>query len=307
MSDVKNRKLFKLMENDNQKIRSKARKERNERIRNLVCFVRKRDKRVQSFLDDQKKKVEENRQKVEQIRLQKKLERRKALDETVNAEWTQFENVERELNRIENSLSNNCDDSDNDNSDNLYCIVCLKLFQTMKQFENHVASKKHRRNEQLLTADMIKEENEFGNNTDNNGVEEVQHQVTNDKKKKSAKKAKKVLKVTSEADDSGDDVPITLLPSTKRQAKKQLREDILRTRPTSSTSSTPLIRNSSPKSTQIDDNLVGETCAKCGHVFESKNKLFQHLNATGHSVYLNKNGNDNSKIKSGANCRSKKC
>lgn len=44
--EADNRKILKLLEKENNKIRQKARKERNEEIRELVNFVRKRDKRV---------------------------------------------------------------------------------------------------------------------------------------------------------------------------------------------------------------------------------------------------------------------
>lgn len=58
------------MEKDNKKTRDKARKERNELVRQLVAFVRKRDRRVQAhrkLVEEQNaekiKKVEEQRRK----------------------------------------------------------------------------------------------------------------------------------------------------------------------------------------------------------------------------------------------------
>ncbi|KAL0163142.1 hypothetical protein M9458_042538, partial [Cirrhinus mrigala] len=51
------------MEKENKKTRDKARKEHNELVRQLVAFVRKRDKRVQAHKKLKAKKVEELRRK----------------------------------------------------------------------------------------------------------------------------------------------------------------------------------------------------------------------------------------------------
>jgi DnaJ family protein A protein 5 len=44
-----NRRVVRAMEKENKKFRDKARKERNEEVRTLVAFVRKRDKRVELY------------------------------------------------------------------------------------------------------------------------------------------------------------------------------------------------------------------------------------------------------------------
>lgn len=52
------------MEKENNKIRQKARKERNEEIRRLVSFVRRKDKRVIEHTKLLQEKAEENKKKV---------------------------------------------------------------------------------------------------------------------------------------------------------------------------------------------------------------------------------------------------
>lgn len=52
------------MEKENNKIRQKARKERNEEIRRLVSFVRRKDKRVIEHTKLLQEKAEENKRKV---------------------------------------------------------------------------------------------------------------------------------------------------------------------------------------------------------------------------------------------------
>jgi DnaJ family protein A protein 5 len=44
-----NRRISRLMEKENKKVKDAAKKERNELVRNLVKFLRKRDKRIQAF------------------------------------------------------------------------------------------------------------------------------------------------------------------------------------------------------------------------------------------------------------------
>lgn len=57
------RRVLKIIEKENKKARLKAKKERNEEVRNLVAFVRKRDKRVQTFKKELEAKTLENRKK----------------------------------------------------------------------------------------------------------------------------------------------------------------------------------------------------------------------------------------------------
>ena len=47
--------------------------------------------------------------------------------------------------------SDNGDDGDDGEEDNFYCAACNKEFRTIKAFENHEASKKHRQNVLKLT------------------------------------------------------------------------------------------------------------------------------------------------------------
>lgn len=69
ISQGDNRRVIKLMEKENNKIRQKARKERNEEIRRLVSFVRRKDKRVIEHTKQLQEKAEENKRKVKYYQL----------------------------------------------------------------------------------------------------------------------------------------------------------------------------------------------------------------------------------------------
>uniref|UniRef100_T1IJ97 DnaJ homolog subfamily C member 21 n=1 Tax=Strigamia maritima TaxID=126957 RepID=T1IJ97_STRMM len=75
--DAPSRRVMKLMEKDNKKIRDQAKKKRNEEVRALVAFVKKRDKRVQQHKKLLEEKSAANSRKMEDNRRKQLDERRK--------------------------------------------------------------------------------------------------------------------------------------------------------------------------------------------------------------------------------------
>lgn len=65
------------MEKENKKMRDKARKEKNELVRQLVAFIRKRDKRVQAHRKLVEEQNAEKARKAEEMRRQQKLRQAK--------------------------------------------------------------------------------------------------------------------------------------------------------------------------------------------------------------------------------------
>lgn len=174
VTDIRDRRYLKAVEKENKKVRQQAKKERNEEIRNLVAFVKKRDKRVQ----DQKKQLEQkqldNKKKREQLKRQKKLARMEELNNSSEQpEWAKFDNFKSELEDLEKNLAeefgdfSNSEDDFVENINNLYCIACNKLFKTPKAFENHESSKKHKENVDILKNVLLTEEN---NKLEENGA-----------------------------------------------------------------------------------------------------------------------------------------
>lgn len=143
----------------------KARKERNEEVRNLVTFVRKRDKRVQAFKKEMEAKTLENRKKHEQLSKQKRIERKEMHASEKQADWLKFDNVKSELEEIEKHLAqefgeelSQSEDEEEVDINNLYCIACNKIFKNPKAFENHEVSKKHKENIEKLRQTMLEED-----------------------------------------------------------------------------------------------------------------------------------------------------
>ncbi|XP_071862382.1 uncharacterized protein [Bombus fervidus] len=175
--DAPNRRVARLIEKENKKVRDKAKKERNEQVRNLVAFIRKRDKRVQAHIVKLSEHAKENLKKVEERRRQQLLERQKQLKEHKVSEWSTSSNIEAELKNIEANLDQefgedlssegDMDDENAIGDNSLYCVACNKIFKTHKAFENHENSKRHKDNIAMIKLSMIKEGNKFGNVQEN--------------------------------------------------------------------------------------------------------------------------------------------
>lgn len=163
-----NRRVAKLMEKENKKIRDKAKKERNDEIQALVEFVRKRDKRVKAYAEALKLKSVENCKRMEEARRKRIKDKQKELANYKESDWSKFSNVEAELKVIEDSLiaeygSSEEDESDNETANCLYCVACNKVFKTEKAFQNHEKSKKHKENIELIKVEMLKDEELLNN------------------------------------------------------------------------------------------------------------------------------------------------
>ncbi|XP_030745114.1 dnaJ homolog subfamily C member 21 [Sitophilus oryzae] len=177
------RRLLKVIEKENKKVRQKARKDRNEEIRSLVSFVRKRDKRVQAYKKEMEDKAIENRKKQEKISKQRRIERKQQQANEKQADWMKFENVQSQLEEMEKHLAEqfgeDISNSEEEIEDvtNLYCVACNKVFKTAKAFENHESSKKHRENVERLKQTMLEDDIE-SNLTGN--VDEYQDIIQSD-------------------------------------------------------------------------------------------------------------------------------
>lgn len=144
-----NRKTRRLMEDENKKLRKKAKREYNETVRQLAEFVKKRDKRV---LERQLQRKKEEEEKAAQAKLRReKLEKEKLVRarQYEEQEWARVdegEEVEDDWNRGSHDVKGKKGSESGQPGGNpeLYCIVCSKKFKSDKQWKNHEQSKKHR-------------------------------------------------------------------------------------------------------------------------------------------------------------------
>ncbi|GMJ00044.1 hypothetical protein like AT1G74250 [Hibiscus trionum] len=149
-----NRKSRRVMEEENKKLRKKAKREYNETVRGLAEFVKKRDKRV---IDMGVKRKEEMERKKEEER-----ERKKKLEEERLARIKAYE--EPEWAKVEEEEVDDWDEMEEKEreKEEFYCVACSKKFKSEKQWKNHEQSKKHKEKVEELRESFIDEEEEEG-------------------------------------------------------------------------------------------------------------------------------------------------
>lgn len=146
-TDAENRRILRLMEKENKKIKEAARKERNQNIRNLVEFVKKRDKRLKEHRALIEQQNELNRQKTAD---KQRLQRERTLKESLEYKPTAFEDMDdleeqmrllesrldeqeeqvygkrrrKKVVQVESSDDDNCDLDANDANDAVDDVAC---------------------------------------------------------------------------------------------------------------------------------------------------------------------------------------
>ncbi|XP_069602065.1 dnaJ homolog subfamily C member 21 isoform X1 [Ranitomeya imitator] len=171
------------MEKENKKMRDKARRERNELVRELVAFVRKRDKRVHAHRKLVEEQNAEKAKKVEEMRRQQKIQNAKLAGQYKEQSWVATSELEKALQQMEAQYDKEFGDGSEDDEeemeeqqndrgsdeddeeellyDDLYCPACDKVCQSEKAMRNHEKSKKHREMVALLRQQLEAEEEEF--------------------------------------------------------------------------------------------------------------------------------------------------
>lgn len=166
--EAPNRRVQRLMEKDNKKIRDAAKKERNEEVRALVKFVRKRDKRVRAYLELLKEKDEERKRLTEQKRLEALRKREKMFEEYKEESWATLSGLEEDLAQMNTHLDSEFgkdndvteSQSDDEEVEQFYCVACDKAFKTEKALVNHEKSRKHKDKVTAIKREMAENEQE---------------------------------------------------------------------------------------------------------------------------------------------------
>ncbi|EEQ35542.1 hypothetical protein McanMca71_003046 [Microsporum canis] len=131
-SEAPDRRVRRLMEKENRRLREDGIRGFNDAVRSLVAFARKRDPRYKATVQS-----EADRQKIlrdsaaAQAARSRQANEAKLRDFTL-PEWAQAEEVEDEFPSESESEQNHFE-----------CVICNKNFKSEKQFEAHERSKKH--------------------------------------------------------------------------------------------------------------------------------------------------------------------
>ncbi|KAM4634274.1 dnaJ homolog subfamily C member 21 isoform 2-T2 [Polymixia lowei] len=244
------------MEKENKKTRDKARKERNELVRQLVAYVRKRDRRVQAHKRLVEEQNAEKAKKVEELRRKQKLSQAKLAEDYKEQSWAAMSEMEKELQQMEAQYGEEFGDASDseeedqdmdaqdktdeggdarqqdgdelmiDYYDDLYCPACDKSFKSDKAMKNHEKSKKHREMVALLRQHLEEEEDLLGlNSEERDGREDEDEQELEEEDKprqklsKKQKKKKKQQKVVHSAPEE------EVKEEVKEEAKEEAKEE----------------------------------------------------------------------------------
>ncbi|XP_014256239.1 dnaJ homolog subfamily C member 21 [Cimex lectularius] len=272
-----NRRVVRLMEKENKKIRDKARKERNEEVRALVNFVRKRDKRVQEYSKLLEQKSLENEKKANEMRKKQILEKNEKMKSYVESDWSKFTNVLDELEQIESQLT-----VEDEEEESLYCTACNKLFKTTKAFHNHEKSKKHQENSKLLmqNGDEDEDENDDDLLDGEEDLDDISISTEDEEIKTKKKKEKKKKAFMPELDNS--DVDLSLEEIERQRNEKKTVEPVKKPAKVKKKDK----EKKKAKEENPEEEVKKNLCVTCNEEFPSKNALFKHLKSSGHAVYL---------------------
>ncbi|VDM59569.1 unnamed protein product [Angiostrongylus costaricensis] len=262
-----NRYELRQMEAENKKCRDAGKTQRNDQIRELVAFVRKRDPRVKAYRELLEKQHEEAKRKQEMNRKQQILRNQQltsAFHENEHAMAAHRKHIGELLQQLADDEG--CSDSENDEGEELlFCVVCDKSFKTVNAMVNHENSKQHKKQLTELKRHM-KEEDRLST--------EFSPQNEEQKGKKAKRGAKKAA-----CDEDLSWEPVDLKENPEEQEAKiiLIRTHLGDKKDSDIVASTTLCAtvNTGPK--------IG-TCDKCKQVFESRTKLFEHLKLTGHAT-----------------------
>lgn len=136
-SDAPDRRVRRMMEKENKRLRDEGIREYNDVVRSMVAFVRKRDPRYipNSQSEAERQKVLRDAASVQAAR--SRAANQAKLDEYVRPEWTRTE---------ASGISGDSEDEEAEEGrieEHYECVACGKTFKSEKQFEVHEKSKKH--------------------------------------------------------------------------------------------------------------------------------------------------------------------
>nr|AGB51309.1 HSP40-like protein [Botryllus schlosseri] len=334
VKEAPNRRVARLVEKENKKVRDKHKKKRNELVRELVSFVRKRDPRVKAHKAELERIATEQAVKAEERRMS---EMRAKAEEAALYDQENFEELAKHNERVsqlENMMRDEfgfSSDEDSDNSDqnseeeqeysdDMFCVACNKMFKSVMGMRNHQKSKKHKENMNRLKQEM-QEEASVDDITEDPNREEIEDEVDDRKLTKKQKKQKrqqqKLLSNMMESEplktkdfeeridpvQKSDEVPKleTEFDGDIAENEKSIADDIGNTSDCNADNETSVISDEKPQikkkrqkkkgkampQVATDSNSESLGCGKCNQVFPSRNKLFQHLKKTGHSLLIN--------------------
>jgi DnaJ family protein A protein 5 len=132
-SEAPDRRVRRMMEKENRRLREESIREFNDAVRSLVAFVKKRDPRYKINAQSEAQRQETLRQSVAAQAARSRATNQARMRDHVLPEWAQSEQP----------LTDEDQESEESEVESFECVACHKYFKSQKQYEAHERSKKH--------------------------------------------------------------------------------------------------------------------------------------------------------------------
>ncbi|PGG97835.1 hypothetical protein AJ79_09071 [Helicocarpus griseus UAMH5409] len=133
-SEAPDRRVRRLMEKENKRLRDEAIREFNDSVRSLVAFVKKRDPRYKATVQNEAERQKSLRDAAAAQAARSRAANEAKIQGHQVPEWARSEEAEEEM---------FSDSESEDEQDFFECVVCRKNFKSEKQFDAHERSKRH--------------------------------------------------------------------------------------------------------------------------------------------------------------------
>lgn len=150
-AEAPDRRIRRLMEKENRRLRDECIREFNDAVRSLVAFVRKRDPRYLPNTQSDADRQRLLRGAAAAQAARSRAANQAKLDEQFLPEWMKMHEREEEI----------PSESEASEEEHYECVTCGKIFKSERQYETHEKSKKHIKAVQQLKRQMEKENKLF--------------------------------------------------------------------------------------------------------------------------------------------------
>ncbi|KAL1866536.1 hypothetical protein Plec18167_008993 [Paecilomyces lecythidis] len=151
-SEAPDRRVRRLMEKENRRLRDEGIREFNDAVRSLVAFAKKRDPRYKANAVNEARRQQMLRDSAAAQAARSRAANEAKLKDHVVPDWAMTEEQEAEEDDSDQSLSE---------EEQYECVVCRKSFKSEKQFQAHERSKKHIKAIKQLRWEMRNEDKEL--------------------------------------------------------------------------------------------------------------------------------------------------
>ncbi|KAF3928616.1 hypothetical protein AA313_de0204630 [Arthrobotrys entomopaga] len=149
--DAPDRRVKRLMEKENRKLRETAIREFNDTVKQFVLFIRKRDPRYLPNFQTEEERNAAAREASKSQSQRARMENAAKLANYTEAEWSKTKDV------WEGDETDEEDEDEVEPTVEFECVACNKTFKTEQQMEMHEKSKKHIKMVQTIKRQMRKD------------------------------------------------------------------------------------------------------------------------------------------------------